>query len=68
MNLLSISGAAKTLGMSRDALQFAFRIGAPEPAQRVAGRRVFTPHDLDAIQRWLNDRARTGRTIGQKAN
>ena len=56
--LLSTGDAARELGVSRDALLWALRTGAPEPAKRVAGRRVFEAEDLDQLRLWLENRGR----------
>jgi len=54
--LYSSGDAARELGISRDALHWAIRIGAPCPNARVAGRRVFNSDDLHAIRGWLATR------------
>ncbi len=56
-NLLSSSGAAKALGMSRDSLMFALRTGAPEPrTPRLANRRVFSQNDVEALREYFQSR------------
>jgi len=57
----STGEAAAALGISRDALTAALRAGAPEPAIRLAGRRVFGRPELDDLCRWFESR---GRAVG----
>jgi hypothetical protein len=54
--LLSTGDVAKALGVSRDSLIWALRMGAPGPADRIAGRRVYCTEDVAALQRWFSDR------------
>ena len=56
--LYSTGGAAAELGLTRDALLAAIRFGAPEPATRLAGRRVFNDEDLDHLRQWFLARGR----------
>ena len=64
-NLFSSGGAARALGISRDALLWALRAGAPEPTVRVGGRRLFAEQDLQALRAWLAGRSRSGRFQGR---
>ena len=50
--LRSSAAAARELGINRDSLMWALRMGAPEPAQRVAGRRAFTMEEIKQIRIW----------------
>ncbi len=59
--LWSTGEAAQALAVSRDALLWAMRAGAPRPRMRVAGRRVFTAQDLEALRAWFGDRIAPGR-------
>ena len=63
--LFSIGEAARALGVSRDALTWALRAGAPEPTTRVGGRRLFTVQDLEPLRTWLANRAHSGRSQGR---
>ena len=56
--LFSTGGAAAALGITRDALLAALRAGAPEPAMRLAGRRVFGGEDIVKLQAWFAGRGR----------
>ncbi|MEI6233860.1 MAG: hypothetical protein WCT04_12455 [Planctomycetota bacterium] len=56
-DLRSTAAAAQELGIKRDSLQWAMRMGAPEPAQRVAGRRAFTQKDIELVRVWLAGRS-----------
>jgi len=58
-NLKSSGQAAAELGITRDALLFALQSGAPEPkAGRLAGRRMFSQADLEALVQWFAARGR----------
>jgi hypothetical protein len=63
LKLLSTGEAAVVLGMTRDALTWAFRTGAPEPRMRISGRRVFDPQDLDRIRSWMQSRQAATRRV-----
>lgn len=52
----STGEAALALGVSRDSLVAALRAGAPEPKQRVGGRRMFSSHDIDQVRSWFASR------------
>lgn len=54
----STGEAALALGVSRDSLVAALRAGAPEPKQRVGGRRLFSPQDIDRVRSWFASRGR----------
>jgi len=41
--------------LSRDALLYYLRQGAPEP-ERVGGRRMFADEDVDAVREWIIER------------
>lgn len=58
MGLLSTGEAAARLGITRDALLYAFRSGAPEPDRWVGGRRVFDYPDLYELALWFKERGR----------
>lgn len=47
--------AAKIIGVSRDQLTFAIRYsGAPEPAHRLGGKRIFQPSDVENLRKWFS--------------
>ena len=56
--LFSTGEAANAFGITRDALVAALRAGAPEPAVRLAGRRVFDKEDLRRLRGWFGKRGR----------
>lgn len=57
--LLSIGETAAYLGLSRDAVTFALRSGAPEPeTPRVGNRRVFSKDDVERLREWFIARGR----------
>jgi hypothetical protein len=54
----STGEAAGALGITRDSLTAALRAGAPEPALRLGGRRVFGQEDLLRLRHWFAARGR----------
>jgi len=48
------------LGISRDALLAALRSGAPEPANRVGGRRLFSSEDLQSLSQRFAAKTKMG--------
>ena len=56
--LFSAGEVAKRLGVHRDNIQAAIRGGAPDSSLRIAGRRVFTESDINALHRWLQAHSR----------
>jgi hypothetical protein len=53
-NLMSLSGAAKVLGVRPHQVAFAIvSFCVPEPAMRVANRRVFQQEDIDRLEEYF---------------
>jgi hypothetical protein len=58
MVLHSTGQVARTIGVTRDQLIWAFRTRAiPEPAGRIAGRRAFTREEIEHLRLWFAERA-----------
>ncbi len=51
--LYSSGDAAREIGVTRDALTWALRQGAPAPAHRTGGRRVFTAQEVEVLRAWF---------------
>ncbi len=64
--LLSTGDVARELGVSRDSLMWALKMGVPGPQDRIAGRRVYQATDVAALRRWFNERKLQNRTGGGK--
>lgn len=58
MAMYSTGGAAAKLEMTRDALQYYLRTGAPNVGQRCGRRRMFTEADLDTLRTWFSKHTR----------
>lgn len=58
MQLYSTGETASRLGVTRDSLFAALRAGAPDAANRIGSRRVFTEEEADALAAWFDRRRR----------
>ena len=67
-SFLSTGDAAVTLGVTRDALTWALRHGAPEPRLRIAGRRIFDADDIERLREWLRLRRSVNRQVANEAS
>jgi DNA-binding transcriptional MerR regulator len=54
MVLYSTGSLAQLLKIHRDCILNYLKAGMPEPSARIAGRRVFTLTDVEAVCRWLD--------------
>jgi hypothetical protein len=55
--LHSTGDVARILGVSRDAVFWALRSGGPRPKIKIAGRRMFTARELEALKKWFSHRS-----------
>lgn len=56
VNGLRLTEAARALGKQPYAIQYAHRVGAPEPP-RVFGQRCYRPEDLERLRTFFAERA-----------
>lgn len=58
MRMYSTGEAAKLLGVTRDSLHAALRTDAPDAANRIGSRRVFTGEEVERLAEWFEWRAK----------
>lgn len=56
MQMYSTGEAAKLLGVTRDSLHAALRTTAPDAANRIGNRRVFTEEEVKRLAAWFERR------------
>ena len=56
MKMYSTGEAAKQVGVTRDSLFAALKGGAPDAANRVGNRRIFTQEEVDRLAAWFDYR------------
>lgn len=56
MQLYSTGEAAQQLCMTRDSLFAALKAGAPDAANRIGSRRVFTKEEVADLRKWFERR------------
>jgi DNA-binding transcriptional MerR regulator len=64
MDVLSTVQLAQALGLHRYQIEYLIENGViPDTPVKVAGRRVWTPHQVDDIRRILADRSKVAPTV-----
>ena len=58
MRMYSTGETAKLLGVTRDSLHAALRTTAPDAANRIGNRRVFTEEEVKVLAKWYERRER----------
>jgi len=56
MRMYSTGETAKLLGVTRDSLHAALRTTAPDAANRIGNRRVFTEEEVERLAKWYERR------------
>ena len=56
MQMYSTGETAKLLGVTRDSLHAALRTTAPDAANRIGNRRVFTEEEVGRLAAWFERR------------
>ena len=56
MRMYSTGETAKLLGVTRDSLHAALRTTAPDAANRIGNRRVFTEEEVKRLAKWYERR------------
>ena len=56
MRMYSTGETAKRLGVTRDSLHAALRTDAPDAANRIGNRRVFTEEEVERLAAWFERR------------
>ena len=64
-DLYSTGDLARMFGIPRDTITNLMKSGLPSPSRRVAGRRVFTREDAEAVSRWLDAHGKAHRKINE---
>ncbi len=54
MRMYSTGETAKRLGVTRDSLHAALRAKAPDAANRVGNRRIFTEEEVKRLEAWFD--------------
>ena len=65
----SLTEAAKQIGVRSHRLAYAVASGLlPEPAQRMANHRMFSPSDIEAAKKFFSNPQRAGRPLVKEPN